>query len=130
MYKYFTANETMRYYNILDYLDNEYNNTYHSSIKMTPVEGSKKSHEDEVRQNLYGDEIVSKKKLKFSIGDKVRITKKKKFFEKGYTPKWTTEIFIIDKVIYTDPVTYKIRDLEGEEIIGSFYEKELQKSKL
>jgi hypothetical protein len=130
MFKYFTANNTTKYYNILDDLVTDYNNTYHTSIKLTPVESSKKVNEDKVRQNLYPEEEHSNIKPKFEVGDRVRITKKKKFFEKSYTPKWTTEIFVVDKVIYTNPVTYKIKDLEGEEIIGSFYEKELQKTSL
>ena len=67
-------------------------------------------------------------KPNFSIGDKVRITKKKKTFEKGYTTRWTEEIFTIVEVKNTLPVTYKIADLNGEEIQGSFYEPELQKT--
>jgi len=62
------------------------------------------------------------------IGDKVRITKKKNIFEKGYTPRWTEEIFTVSELRYTDPPTYKITDTNGEEIKGSFYEQELQKS--
>ena len=65
---------------------------------------------------------------KFKVGDKVRISKKKTTFEKGYTPRWTEEIFTVYSIKYTDPITYKITDLNGEEILGTFYEKELQKS--
>ena len=93
-------------------------------------------NEDKVRNNLYGKDkkvkSVSKTKLvktKFKLQDRVRITKKKLFFEKGYTPKWTNEIFVISEIHYTDPVTYKIKDLNEEEIIGSFYDKELQRTK-
>ena len=66
---------------------------------------------------------------KFSIGDHVRITKKKKTFDKGYTQRWTEEVFKISKIQLTIPVTYKITDYNGEEIQGSFYEQELQKTK-
>ena len=66
---------------------------------------------------------------RLSVGDKVRITKKKKTFEKGYTPRWTEEVFTISAVQNTSPVTYKITDLNGEEIQGTFYEPELQKNK-
>ena len=62
------------------------------------------------------------------MGDKVRISKKKKTFEKGYTTRWTEEIFTITKLLHTLPVTYKIADLNGEEIDGTFYEPELQKT--
>ena len=98
---------------------------------MTPVEASKKKNESKVWSNLYGDLIYLKPgKSKFAVGDKVRISKyKRKVFDKGYTPNWTEEIFVIDKVLPTKPVTYSIVDLMGEEIKGSFYEQELQKAK-
>ena len=66
---------------------------------------------------------------KFSIGDNARITKKKKIFDKGYTERWTEEVFKISKIQLTIPVTYKITDCNIEEIQGSFYEQELQKTK-
>ena len=70
------------------------------------------------------------KKPKFSTGDKVRLSKyKRRVFDKGYTPNWTEELFVIDKVMLTKPVTYHIVDLLGEKVEGSFYEKELQKVK-
>ena len=91
----------------------------------------KKKNEKIVWSNLYGDSIYLKPgKSKFAVGDKVRISKyKRKVFDKGYTPNWTEEIFVIDKVLPTKPVTYSIVDLTGEEIKGSFYEQELQKAK-
>ena len=80
---------------------------------------------------MYGDLICLKLgKPKFTIGDKVRISKyKRQVFNKGYTPNWTEEIFAIDKVLLRKPVTYNIVDLMGESIKGSFYEQELQKAK-
>ena len=130
MWKYFTDNNTNHYVDILPDLVKDYNNTQHSSIKMTPVEASKKKNELEVWRNLYPDRL---KRIdinpKFSIGDKVRISKKKKTFEKGYTTRWTEEIFTITKINHTSPVTYKIADLNGEEIDGTFYEPELQKTR-
>ena len=62
------------------------------------------------------------------MGDEVRITKKKKVFEKGYTTRWKEEIFTIKEIRDTNPITYKIEDLKGEEIKGTFYEPELQKT--
>ena len=98
---------------------------------MTPNEASKKENEEKVLVNLYGDLIYWKpKKPKFSIGDKVRMSKyKRRVFDKGYTPNWTEEVFIVDKILPTKPVTYTIIDSMDEEIKGSFYEKDLQKSK-
>jgi len=108
----------------------EYNNTKHSSIKMTPIEASKKKNQGTVYLNLYGDMETSRQKPKFKVGDKVRISKyKRKVFDKGYTPNWTEEVFTIDKIQYTNPLTYKLNDLNNEEIQGSFYEPELLKAK-
>ena len=127
MFKYFTANETTKYYDILDNLVKDYNNTVHSSIKMTPVEASKLENESIVYKNLYPEEEVKKEKPKFKIGDRVRISKKKDKFEKGFTTRWRREIFVIEQVLNTSPVTYRIKDLkDDEEIKGSFYEQELQ----
>ena len=131
MWKIFSANNNTVYWDKLDKLVDDYNNTYHSSIKMSPTEASKKENEKQVFTNLYEDEIYLKpKKPKFSIGDKVRISKyKRRVFDKGYTPNWTEEVFVIDKVNLTKPVTYHVVDLLGEKVEGSFYEKELQKAK-
>ena len=62
---------------------------------------------------------------KFKVNDRVRITKYKNIFSKGYTENWSREIFIIDSVLKTNPWTYRLKDFNGEKIIGSFYEKEL-----
>ena len=129
MWKYFTDNNTNVYIDRLPDLVNDYNNSKHSSIKMTPVEASKKKNELTVWRNLYPDRLkIHDINPKFSVGDKVRISKKKKTFEKGYTTRWTEEIFTITKIKHTSPVTYKIADLNGEEIDGTFYEPELQKT--
>ena len=65
----------------------------------------------------------------FKVGDRVRIIKKKRTFEKGFTPNWTEELFIVSEVRATKPITYKIKDLKGEEIKGTFYQQELQKTR-
>ena len=131
IWKMFTINNNTVYWDKIDKIVDDYNNTTHSSIKMTPVEASKKNNENKVFSNLYSDLIYLRpSKAKFAIGDHVRIPKnKRKVFDKGYTPNWTEEIFIIDEVLPTKPITYKISDLMGEEVKGSFYEQELQKAK-
>ena len=98
---------------------------------MTPVNASQKKNEAKVFANLYGDLIyLIPEKPKFAIGDKARISKyKRKVCDKGYTPIWTEEIFVVDEVLLTKPVTNKIVDLMGEVIEGSFYDQELQKAK-
>ena len=70
----------------------------------------------------------NKKNLKFKVGDNVRISKYKNTFAKGYTPNWSEEVFVINKIKNTVSWTYAISDLNGEEITGSFYEKELRKT--
>ena len=128
MWKMFSARNQMIYVDKLEDILEDYNNTKHSSIGMTPVQASKKSNEKKVYANLYENELWRKRKLpKFKVGDKVRITVKKKSFEKGFTPKWTEEVFIVKKVIYTKPVTYKLKDLMEDDVDGSFYEQELQR---
>ena len=98
MWKMFSANNNTIYWDKLDKLVDDYNNTKHSSVKMTPKEASKKENEEKVFINLYGDLIYWKpKKPKFTIGDEVRISKyKRQIFDKGYTPNWTEEVFIVD----------------------------------
>ena len=86
MWKYFSANSTNNFINVLPDFVREYNNTRQSSIKMTPVKASKKENELRVWRNLYPEHLeIHDIKHKFFVGDKVRISKKKKTFEKGYT---------------------------------------------
>ena len=109
------------YIDKLDDIVNEYNNTYHRTIKMKPVD---------IKDNTYIDfeKEVNDKDSKFKIGDRIRISKYKNIFAKGYMPNLAEEVFIIKKVKNTLPWTYVINDLSGEEITGAFYEKELQKA--
>ena len=84
----------------------------------------------DVTSDSYGEynEDSSKKNPKFKVGDHIRISKYKNIFAKGYTPNWSEEVFVISKIKNTVPWTYAINDLNDEEIGGSFYEKELQKT--
>ena len=128
MFKYLTANNTNKYIDVLNNFVERYNNTRHSSIKMTSVEATEKENEVRVYRNLYPDLTRQPIRAKFKIGDKVRIQKKKGLFEKGFTPNWTEEVFTVSKIQRTNPVTYKITDYNDEEIQGTFYEQELQKT--
>ena len=80
----------------------------------------------DVIDNCYAEynEDFNKKDPKFKVGDHVRISKYKKIFAKGYPPNWSEEVFVVSKIKNTVVVS----DLSGEEITGSFYEKELQKT--
>ena len=120
IYKYMTSISKNLYIDKLDDIVNEYNNTYHRTIKMKPID---------VKHNTYIniDKDVNDNDPKFKVGDYVRISKYKNIFAKGYIPNWSEEIFIIKKIRNTISWTYVINDLNDEEIIGTFYEKELQK---
>ena len=109
------------YIDKLDDIANEYNNAYHTTTKMKLID---------VKDNTYinTDKETNDKDPKFRVGDRVRISKYKNIFAKGYTPNWFEEVFVIKKVKNTVPCTYVINDLNGEEIMGTFYEKELQKT--
>ena len=100
---------------------NKYNNTYHSTIKMKPVD---------VTSNTYinSSKEVNDKDRKFKISDIVRISKYKNIFAKGYVPNWSEVVFVITEVKNTVPWTCVVSDLKGEGIAGTFYRKELQKT--
>ena len=120
LYKHMTGFGKNVYYDVLDDVINKYNNTKHSTIKMTPID---------VKPNkrVYIDEH-NEKDSRFKVGDRVRISRYKNIFANRYTPNWSKEIFIVDKINDTVPYTYNLKDLNDEEIIGTFYDKELQKS--
>ena len=109
------------YYNVLDDVVYEYNNTKHNTIKMKP----KDVGDENIRVYI---EEYNKKSARFNVGDRVRTSKFKNIFAKGYT--WSKEIFIVNKINDTVPWTYSLKDLNSEEILCSFYDKELQKTKL
>ncbi|XP_073228407.1 uncharacterized protein [Porites lutea] len=130
MWKQFILQGNSQYLDILRKILEQYNNTKHSSIKMTTVEVSKKKNESTVYFNLYGNMEQLSVKPRFKVGDKVRISKyKRKVFDKGYTPNWTEEVFLVYKIQSKTPITYRLKDLNNEEIQGSFYEPELLEAK-
>jgi len=129
MLKYFTANSTRKYVDILDKVVDRYNNTVHSSIGMTPKEATETKNEVKVWRNLYGNYTPQNHMTpKLKVSDKVRITRKKGISEKGYTARWNEEVFTVSEVRYTGPITYRIVGYNNEDSKGSFYEQELQKA--
>ena len=127
MYKKFTENNNTIFYNILDELVNNYNNKYHSTIKMTPIEASKKINEKKIK-NIYNFE-KTRIPSKFKIGDRVRISLEKNILEKSYETNWTEEICVIYDIKYSNVPYYYLKDLNNEKLDGTFYEQELQKTK-
>ena len=127
-----TATGKKLYYDVLDDVVNEFNNTKRSTIKMKPKDVKNdtiKSGAIARNKRVHIDEH-NEKSARYNVGDGVRISKLKNIFAKGYTPNWSREIFIINKINDTVPYTYNPKDLNDEEIIGSFYDRELQKTKL
>ena len=106
------------YFDFLEDIFDGYNNTYHRTIKMKPTDVKSDSFAE------YNEES-NEKDPKFKVGDYVGISKYKNIFAKGYSPNWSEEVFVISKIKNTVPWTYLISDLNGEEIVGTFYEKEL-----
>ena len=121
IYKYMTSISKNVYIDKLDDIVDEYNNAYHTTIEMKPTDVK---DNDQIKDN----EQINDKDPKFKVGNHVRISKYKNIFAKGYTPNWCEEVFVIKKVKNTVPWTYVIKDLNDEEITGTFYEKELQKT--
>ena len=119
IYKYMTSISKNVYIDKLDDIVNEYNNTYHRTIKMKPID---------VKDYIDIGKDVHDKDRKFQVGDHERMPKYKNIFAKGYSPNWSEETFVIKKIKNTVPWTYVINGLNGEEIIGTFYEKELPKT--
>ena len=129
MYKKFTERGNRIWFDILDELMESYNNKIHRMIKMSPYEASKHPESIlEIIQTHNNENLMMDEKIKFKVGDRVRIFKWKSKFEKGYTYKWSKEIFIVDKVVDTKPVTYKLRDLNDEDVLGRFYSNELTRT--
>ena len=107
------------YIDKLDDIAKKYNNAYHTSIKMKPADVKDSTYIDFKKES-------NDKNPKFKVGDHVRISNYKNIFAKGYMPNRSEEISVIKKIKNTVPWTYVLNDLNGEQIIGTFYEKELQ----
>ena len=106
------------YFDVLNDIAYKYNSKYHRTIKMKPID---------LKPDSYAEYSVesNEKDFKFQVGDHVRLSKYKNIFAKGYAPDWLEDVFMIIKIKDTVPCTYVISDLTGENIVGTFYEKEL-----
>ena len=112
LYKHMTASGKNVYYDVLD----DIVNTKHNTIKMKPKDVKNDNN------RLYIDEH-NKKSARYNVVDRVTISKFKNIFAKGYTPNWSREIFIVNKTNDAVPYIYNLKDLNDEEIIGSFYKR-------
>lgn len=126
IYQQFSLRGNYKWLDILPELVNDYNSSRHRTIKMAPKDVNS-DNEQELLNTVYNyNRIIPYKNVKFKVGDHVRLSKYKNVFAKGYLPNWTTEIFIIRKIKYTDPITYLLSDWEGNEIKGGVYSEEMQ----
>ena len=118
----FTKRGNFKWIDKIDDIVTAYNNTHHSSIKMKPADV-----DEEHIANIFFNSLPNlKKTIKFSNGDRVRILIKKNQFAKEFEKSWSEEIFKIKRIQNTNPITYLIEDIDGEDIIGGFYTEELQ----
>ena len=129
MMKEFVKNNNTIWYSILPNLIKTYNNRYHHSIKMKPIDVTK-SNEKYIKNNFYTYDVINKIP-KFKINDLVRISlKRRQLFDKPTgNIKWSEELFRIHSINKSNVITYKIKDMNNEVIQGVFYEKELQLTK-
>jgi hypothetical protein len=123
MFREFTTRGSHEWISILPMLIKEYNNSKHRTISMTPVQADLDPLSVELKLRKIGNE-----KIKFKLGDNVRISTQKGVFTKGYLPNWSTEIFKIIKINKTLPVTYQLQDYARKPIAGCFYSEEIFKT--
>ena len=124
LWKQFTINGNQKWLKILQPTVDKYNNSIHRTINTTP----KKASKDPSLVRVKTEPSVNNVKPKFKINDRVRIFKWKDKFEKGYKGFWSKEIFKIKEIRNTSPITYRLQDLNNEDIHGSFYTNELQRT--
>ena len=131
LYRYMSSNQRYRYIEALPKIVYAYNHTEHRTIKMAPYQVNHKTM-IKVWDNSFKTRKRKGKRKKSAIntGDYVLIAKYKHIFEKGYLPSWTMEYFVVDKIIKRRPPVYKLKDMQGEEILGSFLREEIQKISL
>jgi hypothetical protein len=131
LFKHFTKTETVNWLSVLDDMADSLNSTVHSTTKMAPKDISIKD-EREVYEKVYLPVELKREKepivFKFRKGDKVHISSKRGVFEKGYTPQFSQELFVIAVCLPTHPVRYRLKDLSGEVLLGSYYEAEMLKA--
>ena len=116
IFKHMTAVSKKNYFDVLDYIVDKYNNTYHKIIKMKRID---------VKSDSYAEYNIdsNEKDPKFKVGDHGKISKHKNIFAKGYAPDWSEEVFFISRIKNTVPWTYVISDSNDEEVVGTFHEK-------
>ena len=126
MYRAFTAQNSLKYVDLLPKLLHTYNRTPHRSIGMAPIDVTWKNQK-EVWHRLYDKRLKPIQKKLLKVGDKVRLNKKHRPFKKEYLPGWTEEVFVVSYVRRTPLPTYKLQEWDGTPIKGTFYNEDVQK---
>ena len=127
IYKYFTANQTNTYINTLKDITSAYNNSVHRTIKTAPIDVTKETENEVFTIQYAGAPIGKSRHYKYKVGDFVRISHKKKPFSREYHEKWSGELFEIKTRLMREGIPlYQLSDYQKEDIIGTFYEEELQ----
>lgn len=127
LHRHFTKTGRERFLDILPDALEAYNNRSHEALGTSPNDVSSESYED-IWLKLYNpQDYFERRKAHLVPGDSVRISKARGAFKRGFTENWSRELFYIEKILQTSPITYRIRDWKGESIRGSFYKDELQK---
>jgi hypothetical protein len=121
LYKYFSENNTTTWTTIIDKIVNNINNSVNRTIGVKPNSVDYNNAQD-ILENVFNNDNSASVKNKFNLDDIVRISKEKGKFDKGYYPNYTDELFKISKVNKSNPPSYRIEDLKGNEIKGIFYE--------
>lgn len=127
MYRHFTSTGSHRYVDVLQDLVDGYNASKHRSIKMRPIDVTKRN-ENIVRKNLYPKVVKKKRHTRgtLKVGDSVRISPKKATFQRGFEQTHSHEVFKISEILQTYPITYRLTDYKNEPILGCFYKNEVQ----
>lgn len=129
MWKRFSLQGSYKWISILQEIVTKYNSTIHRTTSLKPKDVTKK-HTKQLLNTAYSNvKTVDPRKQKFRVGDRVRISRYRAVFEKGYEPNWSHEVFKVVKVHLTNPRTYLLEDINGEKIKGGFYDYELQLTK-
>ena len=127
LWRYFTHTRSTRYIHVLNKIVDSYNNTYHSTLKTTPNSVTEEN-EVEIWHRIYGGKMLSSQNYKYNVGDLVRVTSQKRPFLKSYDQgNWSEEVFKVSARVPRNPPVYRLVDLNGQSIKGTWYAQELQK---
>ena len=126
LWRYFTMSTKQNWTRVLQDTVYSYNHSIHRTLGCKPVDVTP-ANVGEIREKVFKKQPSNESKSDIKVGDKVRISKVKSIFAKGYLPNWTEEIFTVDSINRkTSPISYKLKDYHGEVIEGSFYRQEIE----